>query len=192
MNFKIYDVLSSLVPGFLLLIAILQLLNLSFDKDLVVPYTALAFLSGYLVNTISSWLEGFYFLTWNGKPSECLLNGKDIWKVKFYHSQKVRELLRTETTNEKPSNDELFSIAMRYSNEKDNRIEDFNATYAFSRSILTTVLIGGIFILIRNHSDWRFYFMIIPTILVVWLRCKQRGYYYAREVLNFYLKTKNQ
>jgi hypothetical protein len=192
MNFKIYDVLSSLVPGFLLLMAIMVLFNLTFNKDLVVPYTALAFLSGYLVNTISSWLEGFYFLTWKGKPSDCLLKGNDIWKVKFYHSQKAKELLSAETTNKNPSNDELFSIAMRYSNEKESRVEDFNATYAFSRSILTSVLIGGVFILIKNPSDWRFYFTIIPTILIVWLRCKQRGYYYAREVLNFYLKTKNQ
>lgn len=154
--------------------------------------TALAFLLGYLINTISSWLEDLYFLTWMGKPSDCLLEGRDIWKVRFYQSQKVRELLKVESKNEKSTNDELFSIAMRYANQKDSRVEDFNATYAFSRSILTTVLIGGVFLLIRNYTDWNYYLMIMPTLLVVWLRCKQRGYYYAREVLNDYLKIKNQ
>ena len=154
MNFKIYDVLSSLVPGFLLLMAILELFNLSFNKEMIVPYTALAFLLGFLINTISSWLEDFYFLTWTGKPSNCLLNGRDIWKVRFYQSQSVRELLKTESKNDKSTNDELFSIAMRYANQKDSRVEDFNATYAFSRSILTTVLIGGVFLLIRNYTDW--------------------------------------
>ena len=192
MNFKTYDILSSLVPGFLLLMVILGFFNLSFDKDMIVPYTAIAFLLGFLVNTISSWLEDIYFLTWKGKPSDCLLNGKDIWKVKFYQSQKVKELLKTETTKSNPSNDELFSIAMRYANQKDSRVEDFNSTYAFSRSLLTSVLIGGIFLLIRNHNDWKFYLIIMPTIIIVWLRCKQRGYYYAREVLNVYLKLKNQ
>lgn len=192
MNFKTYDILSSLVPGFLLLMVILGFFNLSFDKDMIVPYTAIAFLLGFLVNTISSWLEDIYFLTWKGKPSDCLLNGKDIWKVKFYQSQKVKELLKTETTKSNPSNDELFSIAMRYANQKDSRVEDFNSTYAFSRSLLTSVLIGGIFLLIRNHNDWKFYLIIMPIIIIVWLRCKQRGYYYAREVLNVYLKLKNQ
>lgn len=191
MNFKIYDILSSLVPGFLLLLIILEFFNLSFNKDMIVPYTAIAFLLGFVANTISSWLEDIYFLTWNGKPSDCLLNGKDIWKVKFYQSQKVKELLKTETTKPNPSNDELFSIAMRYAIQKDSRVEDFNSSYAFSRSLLTCVLIGGIFLLIRNYNDWKYYLMILPTIIVVWLRCKQRGYYYSREVLNVYLNIKN-
>jgi hypothetical protein len=192
MNFKIYDVLSSLVPGFLLLVAILELFNIPFNKDLIIPYTALAFLLGYLVNAISSWLEDFYFLTWNGKPSDRLLNGKDIWKVRFYHSKKVKELLKNEAQQEKPSNDELFSIAMRYANQKDSRVEDFNATYAFSRSLLTTVILGSVFLLIRKHNNFEIYIMILPCLFVVWLRCKQRGYYYAREVLNVYLKIKTQ
>jgi len=192
MNFKIYDVLSSLVPGFLLLMSVLDLFNLTFNKEMIIPYTALAFLLGYLVNTISSWLEDIYFITWKGKPSDCLLNGHDIWKVRFYHSQKVKELLREESQNDKSTTDELFSIAMRYANQKDSRVEDFNATYAFSRSILTTVLIGGVFLLIRNYSNWEYYLLILPTLFIAWLRCKQRGYYYAREVLNVYLKLKNQ
>jgi hypothetical protein len=192
MNFKLYDILSSLIPGFLLLIAILAFFNLSFDKDLVVAYTAIAFLLGYLVNTFSSWLEDIYFFSWSGKPSDCLLDGKDVWKVRFYNSQKAKDLLKTETTNQNPSNDELFSIAMRYANQKDSRIEDFNSAYAFSRSLLTCVLIGGAFLLIKNYNDLKIYTIIIPTIIIVWFRCKQRGYYYAREVLNVYLKIKNQ
>ncbi|BBE17847.1 hypothetical protein AQPE_2006 [Aquipluma nitroreducens] len=191
MNFKLYDILSSLVPGFLLLLVILEFFNLSFDNKLVVPYTAIAFLFGYLVNTISSWLEDIYFFTWKGKPSDCLLNGKDIWKVRFYESQKANELLKAETTKSDPTNDELFSIAMRYANQKDSRVEDFNSSYAFSRSLLTCVLIGGIFLLIRNYNDLKFYLLIIPAIIIVWLRCKQRGYYFSREVLLVYLKNKN-
>jgi hypothetical protein len=191
MNFKLYDILSSLVPGFLLLLIVLEFFNLSFDKDMILPYTAIAFLLGFVINTISSWLEDIYFLTWKGKPSDCLLNGKDIWKVRFYQSKKAIELLKSETTNPKPSNDELFSIAIQYANQKDSRVEDFNSSYAFSRSLLTFVLIGGMFLLIKNYDELKFYLMIIPTMLIVWLRCKQRAYYYAREVLNVYLRTKN-
>ncbi len=192
MNFKIYDILSSLVPGFLLLLATLEFFDIPFDKDMIVAYTAFAFLLGFLVNSISSWLEDIYFFTWGGKPSNRLLNGKDIWKVRFYHSQKAKDLLKSETTNPNPSDDELFSIAMRYANQKESRVEDFNSSYAFSRSLLTCVLIGGAFLLIRNYDEWKFYSVILPTIIIVWLRCKQRGYYFTREVLNVYLKTKNQ
>jgi hypothetical protein len=191
MNFKAYDILSSLVPGFLILIVLLRPLGFSFDKDLLVLYTAIAFLLGYLMNTISSWLEDIYFITWGGKPSNKLLDGEDIWKVRFYHSSKARNLLMAETNSTHSKNDELFSIAMRYANgQKDSRVDDFNAMYAFSRALLTTVFIATIILLIENYDNWRYYVLLIPITIILWLRCKQRAYYYSREVLNVYLKIK--
>jgi len=191
MNFKAYDILSSLVPGFLILLAVLKLLNVPFDKDLVVAYTAVAFLLGYLMNTLSSWLEDFYFFTWGGKPSSALLDGRDIWKVRFYHAAEVKALLLADSGKPAAKNDELFAIAMRSANgEKDSRVEDFNTLYAFSRVLLTTVLLSAIALLTQHRCDWRYYMVLIPATLVIWLRCKQRGYYYAKEVLNVYLKKK--
>lgn len=191
MNFKIYDILSSLIPGFLILIIAMYITDIKFDKDLVVPYTAIAFLFGYLVNTISSWAEDFYYFTWKGKPSNKLLTGKGIWKVKFYQYTEVVEHLKTETKNQNPTNDELFNIAMRYANgSKDTRVDDFNSSYAFSRSLLTCVLISVILISLKEYDNWKFYIISIPVLFVFWLRCKQRAYYYAKEVLNVYLKSK--
>ena len=189
MNFKPYDILSSLVPGFLILLTLLSAYDIPYDKDKVIAYTAIAFLIGYLVNTISSWLEDFYFWTWGGKPSDRLLNGKDIWKVNFYHSRKAKELLQIESSNPNASNDELFSIAMRYGNGQP-RVDDFNTMYAFSRVLLTTALIGSFFLVSSHYKDWQYYIFALSIIFIAWQRCKQRGYYYAREVLNVYLKSK--
>lgn len=191
MNFKAYDILSSLVPGFLILLVLLKVLDIPYDKDLIIGYTAIAFLVGYIMNTISSWLEDIYFWTWGGKPSIRLLEGKDIWKVRFYDSLKVKQLLLQESTNLNAKHDELFSIAMRYSNgQKDSRVDDFNGMYAFSRALLTTLLISSLMLIIQNYDNWIYYVGLLPTLVILWLRCKQRGYYYAREVLNVYLKTK--
>jgi hypothetical protein len=135
MTFKAYDILSTLVPGFLCLLTLLNILDTTFDKDMVVPYTAIAFLLGYIVNTVSSWLEDFYFFTWGGKPSSRIIEGKDIWKVRFYHSGKAKTLLLNDC-NPNPTSDELFSAAMRIANgQKDSRVDDFNAMYAFSRAL---------------------------------------------------------
>lgn len=49
-------------------------------------------------------------------PSTHLLDGKGIWKVKFYHSSKVKSLLLADSSNVKVTNDELFSVAMRKAN----------------------------------------------------------------------------
>lgn len=191
MNFRAYDILSSVVPGFLFLITLLTALKVGYDKDLIIAYTAIAFLLGYLVNTTGSWLEDVYFWTWGGKPSDNLLSDKGIWKVRFYHGEKARNLLKGETTTVDPSNDELFSIALRHvTGSKDSRIDDFNALYAFSRSLLTTVLLATIILLIPNYSDWRYYAVLIPALTITWLRSKQRGYYYAKEVLNEYLRKR--
>ncbi|WP_205529500.1 hypothetical protein [Taibaiella koreensis] len=191
MNFKAYDILSSLVPGFLALLVLLNFFNLQYDNDFVIGYTAIAFFLGYLLNTISSWLEGFYFMTWGGKPSSKMLDGKNIWKVNFYHGSKAKALLLIDAGNPNASNNELFLIAVRLVNGiKDTRVEDFNTLYAFSRALLTTTLLGTIFLLIENHNDWRYYIVLIPSLIIVWLRSKQRAYYYVREVLNVYLKAK--
>ncbi len=189
MTFKAYDILASLIPGFLGILVLLQILNLDFDKDFVVGYTALGFLLGYVINTLGSWLEDFYFLTWGGKPSTKLLKGKGIWKVKFYESAKVNSLLIADASRPNAAPDELFSIAMRSANGE-ARVDDFNAQYAFSRSLLTVVLIGTILMLWKNYDSVTYYFLFLPILFVTWLRCKQRGYYYAREVLNTYIKSK--
>ncbi len=190
-NFKIYDILSSLIPGFLLLILLLDFLNIKFEKDFIIIYTAAAFVLGYLINTIGSWLEDFYFFTWRGKPSNRLLDGKGIWKVKFCEYEKAKLLLIKEAPANY-TNDVLFNIAMRYANgSKDTRVDDFNSLYVFSRSILTTAIISLV-IFIIGQFDYRYYICLIPLLIVFWIRCKQRGYFYAKEVLNTYLKLKDQ
>ena len=50
MNFKAYDILSSLVPGFIMLLSCLPFLGYEYDKDYVIGYTAIAFGLGYLLN----------------------------------------------------------------------------------------------------------------------------------------------
>ncbi len=80
---------------------------------------------------------------------------------------------------------------MRYTSNN-AKVEDFNASYAFSRSLLTCLLFGSPFLLFSNYNDWKYYAVLIPIVIVVWIRCKQRGYYYAREVLSQFLKYKQQ
>jgi len=189
MKFSTYDILSALVPGFVVFLALIHNKYIDFNKDLLIPFTGLAFIIGYFVNTLSSWVEYFLFITWRGKPSNELLKGKSIWKVDFYSSNEVRDLLIKESGKDNAKHDELFQIAMRYSagNEK---ISELNAHYTFSRAILMTVLICICIFVSNSITDFRIYFIGAILLFVAWLRCKQRGYYFAREVLNFYIKEK--
>lgn len=193
MNFKTYDILSALVPGFIIYSLILNFLDIPFEQNFIVPATAYSFIIGYFVNAISSWLEDFYYWTWGGKPSNKLIEGKGIWKVKFYEFDKVKKLLTEESGREEPSSDELFGIAFRFANaEKNPRVEDFNCSYAFSRVLLTTTIISSIILLINYSCCILLYPFLASFIFIAWLRCKQRAYYFSKEVLNTYLSIKRK
>lgn len=204
MEFKYYDVLSSLVVGYVLLVVGMFSLQIEYDSDYTVAYLAMAFLCGYLINAVSSLLEPLYYFTIGGKPSNRLLNdgtekhgqfyhffiprNTGIRKVRFYETTTARKLLLEGFEDEDPKEDRLFSKAMRTVNgDQDTRVPDFLAHYALSRTILTTVLISSLLIIYANPNNWQSYLSIV-LVLICWNRYRERAYYYAREVLNEYLK----
>jgi len=191
MNFKLYDIFSQLIPGFIVYITYLKINHETFDSGFIVPATVIAFIIGYFVNTLASWVESIYFFTWGGKPSNQLLEGRSIWKVKFHELEKTKKMLIEEFGEEDPTNEQLFSIAMRYATpEVSVRVADFNANYAFSRVILTTMIIISIALIWANYLNPLIYVITIPIVFIAWLRSKQRGFYFAKEVLKTYLRIK--
>lgn len=191
MNFRLYDILSQIIPGFLVYLSYNDLTGKAWDNNFALPATMIAFIIGYFINTIASWLEDFFYWTWKGKPSNRLIDGLDIKKVRFYSSNQAKELLKSEISKPNPSNDELFSVAMRYANsDKFPRVQIFNESYAFSRVILTMLIISFLILVFKYYSSLFFWITFSVLLAVAWLRCKERGYYYAKEVLQSYLKEK--
>lgn len=191
MSFKTYDILSSLIPGFILLMVGIFFMEIEYDPSYSLPYFVLAFIIGYANNSIGSWLERFYFWTWGGKPSNKLLEGKDIKKVRFFDAEVARELLILETNNPTASNDELFAKAqMLANNTKSNRLSDFHLVFVFSRSMLTAIMLGGLGLLPKMYDDLWYYPVFLTAIFIFWYRGKQQSYYYAREVLIEYLQSR--
>ncbi len=192
MSFKTYDILSSLIPGFLLLMVGLFVFEIEYEQNYSLPYVVLAFVIGYANNSLGSWLEKFYFLTWGGKPSNKLLGGKDVFKVRFYEANTARYLLFKETKNPNASNDELFAKAQMIANKnKSDRLIDFHLVFVFSRSMLTAIMIGGLALAPKMFNELWYYPAFLFALIIFWFRGKQQSYYYAREVLIEYLKLKN-
>lgn len=204
MNFKYYDVLSSLIMGYVALVIGMYLLQIEYNNDYTIAYLAMAFLCGYFINAVSGLLEPLYYLTIGGKPSNRLLNdGKGnhgwfyhlfiprntgIWRVHFYETERARSLLSKEIESGSISEDRLFNIAkLEVSGNQDSRVPDFSANYALARSIFTMTIISTGLIISSYPNNWQSYISII-VLLVSWNRYKERAYYYAREVLNEYLK----
>lgn len=71
---------------------------------------------------------------------------------------------------------------------EDCRVPAFNAQYAWARTMLTTILIADTLCAFRFYNEWQFWPIAMILLIISWNRFKERGYYYAREVLNEYLK----
>ena len=140
-----------------------------------------------------------------GKPSSQLLKspksrlcGKKrqytgLGRIRFYEYEKVVKLLKNELNDNHANEEKMFGKAMSYSNANEKtRVPDFNAQYAFSRVMLTLVIVSAGVIIPKYYELWWAWIIAIAAILLVGRRCKEIGYYYAREVLIEYLKAKQQ
>lgn len=196
MNFTVYEVISHLVPGYIIIFLLRGQFGIEIKDMGNLAFLALAYGIGFIVQTLASWAEDLLYLTWGGKPSNQLLNGKDMWKVKFYSWQKAKELLEKEALESGLTNlttDSLFEIAMRkvYA-QKYDRVNNFNSIYAFSRSLTLAFFVSAILTLAFQSRNIKLVFILLILTLVTWYRTKQRGFYYAKEVLNMYILEKDK
>lgn len=191
---KYYDLLSTAIIG-VVVVAIVNyffLDNIDIDG---VAYLAVGYMVGYFINAIGSLFEDKYYYTIGGKPSDKLLTPVEgqRWtgysRVRFYDIEKATSLLKSELQNQNASIAHMFSCAMRKANGcKDSRVPAFNAQYAWSRTLLTAVWMVDILMMFRYYDEWLFWLIGLLLLVISWNRYKERGYYYAREVLNEYIK----
>lgn len=198
MSFKYYDLLSNLTVGMIVFYAIWKsfLPDLEISEWVVIPA---GYVVGYFVDAISSMIEPFLYVTILGKPSDRLLKPTlgqkwtGISKVKFFFAEEAVEALKKDTDDKKATTDKMFGYAMRLVNaNKDSRVPDFKCHYAFSRVIYTIVMITIVIEEIRYCCVWYSWLISISVFLIAWNRFRERGYYYAREVLNEYLRIKER
>lgn len=197
MSFKYYDLLPNLTVGIVVLYAIWKffLPDLEISEWVVLPA---GYVVGYFVDAISSLIEPLLYRIICGRPSDRLLTPipgqrwTGIKKVKFFHAEEAIKALREDTKDNEADTKKMFGYAMRMVNaNKDCRVPDFNGHYALSRVILTTVIFTVVIVEIQFACVWYSWPISLTVLLLAWNRFRERGYYYAREVLNEYLKTRN-
>lgn len=196
MNFKYHDLLSSLVTGVVVCISVNIVFELNLKYD-VVPLLAVAYVIGYFINALSALCEKYFYKLIGGIPSDVLLTpieGQSYTgykRIKFYQTGKVVSLLKIELNDQNADCGKMFSKAMSYSNgDKSTRVPDFNAQYVFSRVLLTVIIILTIIWSFNFYRNCLFWLMVVITFYLAFRRCKELGFYYAREVLIEYIHKK--
>jgi len=195
MNYKYYDLLSNLTVGVVAVYTLWKILipELDISEWVVIPA---GYVVGYFLDAFSSLIEPVLYRTIGGKPSNVLLTpieGQEwtgIKKVKFFFSKQVVEELKHEI-GDNATTDKMFSYVMRIVNTNtDCRIPDFRSHYALSRVILTVTAIAVTIAEIKYYYIWYSWGLSAIILYLAWNRFRERGYYYAREVLNEYLKLR--
>lgn len=197
MNLNYYDLLSTTIVG----VPIIAVANHLFWNDLEignVVYLTSGYIAGYFINALGSLLEKRYYKTIGGEPSDKLLSlvAGQKWtgyeRIKFYEANTAITRLKAELEDPSASTEKMFGCAMRKVNGCTNsRVPTFNAQYAWSRTMLTTALIAvaaSAILLFYDLDCWPLLLASVIILLSSWNRFKEKGYYYAKEVLNEYLK----
>lgn len=196
MEFRIYDILSSLIHGVICLGTAMQLFDWSFQDYGAMYFAALAFCIGYLINTLGSWLQKALFWSFGGTPTKQMLRnckGKTyagISGVQFHFSKELVEELKNDLHVESIIEDKFSERMQQVARQSDNtRIKDFNCSYAFSRSLIVSSLIVLALLISRYPCTWQIYFVLI-TPIICYFRCRNRAFHYAKEVAMEYLNTR--
>ena len=196
MEFKIYDILSSLIHGVICLGTAMQLFGWSFQDYGARNYAALSCCIGYLINTIGSWLQKPLFWSFGGMPTMQLLRkqkGKTyagISSIPFYFSEELVDALKKDLQVDSIIDDKFSELMQQVARQGENiRIKDFNCSYAFSRSMLISSLIISALLIYNFPCIWQTYLILIIPI-ICYCRCKNRAFHYAKEVAMEYLHTR--
>lgn len=194
MELKYYDLLSNTIIG-IVAIAIFKTVWFN-DKSLdVEAYIAGGYLLGYFINAIGSVAEPLLYKLIGGKPSDKLLTlveGQEwtgINKVKFYEAKRVIKMLKKSLGDKKASTSRMFAFAKGcVIADSDNRVSDFNAQYVFARGIFICAIVVFLSLIPQYHCSWYFWVIGFPVLCLSWNRFREKGYYFAREVLSEYMK----
>ncbi len=190
MPFSVYDILSKIIPGGVLFFV----LNILFiDLELGEGTSLIAiYILGYFIDAIASLLERpVMFRLFGGNPAVKLMNGKGFLGIQLEDIETLSKII--ETKDAKNNLSRLFSMFYNTINKKDyKRINLFLEQYVLSRNMLVSCFVSGIIYMSSNVSIEGF--VLFGTILgLLFLRTKQRNYYFAKEVINSYLhETKKE
>ncbi|PYS94641.1 MAG: hypothetical protein DMF64_00130 [Acidobacteria bacterium] len=201
-KFELYDVLGTLVPGLVAVGLIYTALSWTGHKVeiptmpealQVLVLSAVAIVLGQLVQTLGSLLEGFYFWTWRGRPSDRALQGKSR-RMSASQSAELKGRLNSHflgNANQDMSDHEIFLCALSICNHRSlGRVARFNSLYAYHRALTTLLLTSTVTTLViifvvepNPYAAWRVFILEAATTLLFWYRTKQRGMYFADEAL---------
>jgi hypothetical protein len=200
-KFELYDVFGVIIPG-LVSVGFIYAFSYWTGHDITIPtmpdvlqvfvLAAVAVVLGQAIQALSSILEPFYFWTWFGRPSDRALQGRTRISQAFANELKGRfTTYILKGANRVVADHEIFMCALSICTHKSlGRVARFNSLYAYHRALTTLLLVATLttlaiiyFVEPNPPMAWRIFFIELGITLLFWYRTRQRGIYFADEVL---------
>jgi hypothetical protein len=201
-KFDIYDVLSILIPGVLIICAVpiafpyapILLAPHKFpDAFSLIALTAASVFLGHIVQALASLCEPLLNKTWGGRPSEIALErGLGDRYLPADTGARIRAKLAA-VVGATASTRSLFLFATQKADGKSRRVNVFNGLYAYHRVLVVLTSLGLVLYCISfrrglaSRLTWKqntgCLLLLLLLLALFWYRAKQRGFYYVREVL---------
>ena len=187
-NISLFDILGKIIPGGLIYFTINHcLLDEKVEMSQIVLLIVI-YILGYLIETVASIFERpILFRLFGVNPALQLLNGKKFLDIQIGRLDELNSHISERFEKYKENKIKLFLIFHSIVSKKGyKRVNNFLEQYVFSRNILISYLIGGL-MFVYCHNQWQVIVLFIIFLLFFFVRCKQRNYYFAKEVINSYL-----
>lgn len=187
MTLSLFDILSKIIPGGLLFFTIVQSNSIQNFENNEVVILIVIYIIGYLIEAISSLIESPVIFRFFGvNPAVNLLNGKRCFGIGISEDE-ISEILTH--TNSKIIENKLelfYYIHSLISKKNYPRINQFLEQYTMSRNILVSSIISSNYFLLKHFSSLSL-IICISLIIIIFIRTKQRNYYFAKEVITTYM-----
>jgi hypothetical protein len=188
MKLSLYDILAKLIPGGLVVSALFIEFSAKGTDYASLEIILFGFAMGYVVDALASFAERpLLFPTFGGSSGSVLLSGKAFMHIKIRQIEVLNQFLETRFPNLFEDKAALFSVIHRDVQKDQNpRIASFQENYIFSRNIFFAVPIAFGILCVSNFT---ILLLIVTALLfpVLWLRTKQRSYYFTKEVINSFV-----
>jgi len=201
--FGIYEVLSDILPGSILLMTFLVKSDLKHfemlpESLLILTFIFIAFIIGQIIHCIASELERYINQKkFGGYPSAKLLTEEDTTFPKYFKDTIRKKVNADFQTPQDSSPQHIFDICYTFviQNKLSNRVMIFLNMYTFSRNMMVAMFIEGIILSILSYIEIN---LIISFVSLLSL-CSTYFFYqrfdryansFAQEVLRSYFVNK--
>lgn len=217
MEFRFEDILKKIIPGSIVLLAVILILlnQITFDyikkiikSDLkeyseIILFVILtgSYLFGYIIDSISSNLENYILYSCIKRPSYHILTNSCKQKLGIANlpvvMKKIDEKFNIKIDPLVDSDSEISKKTTQIFREinqvkkGDETLKEYYFSYIFSRNIFFAFIFLSISIVTSNHLDleWFSYPIFLFILIVLYARRVEKSFYYSKKIILSVLLT---